>query len=71
MREQQQAQEMIVQMTSTWHDGIDLEFCGVNMGDAIAYDVNRVLGRVYLSHIRERTNGNGRSGTAKQDDATG
>jgi len=60
MLTQAQAQEFSYRIGNEWHAGLDIEYDGVDIGDAIAYDVMRVLGVIFLRHI-DRSKGDGRS----------
>ena len=60
MMTQQQAQEFSYQIGSTWYENVILDYSDVNLGDAIAYEVMRVLGVIFMRHI-EKGKGDGRS----------
>ena len=56
----QQAEDANWKFAHEWHAGIDLTLGGVNLADALTYDVLRVIGAVWKNFIdEEKAKGDG------------
>lgn len=48
------AEESMLSFANGWHADLGLDLHGVALGDALQYDIQRVLGNVWKRHLDEQ-----------------
>ena len=55
----QQAEDANWKFAHEWHAGIDLMLGGVDLADALTYDILRIIGAVWKNYLDEQEKSNG------------